>query len=73
MSIGGGTSTDGVTIDSDNPINLNSRAGSHPLTVKSDKVEVTDINGLKVSYDVDGVILTDFAGDNVVHIPWDST
>jgi hypothetical protein len=71
ISIGGGLTTDGVTIDSDNPITLNSRTGSHHLTVKSDKVEVTDINVLKVSYVGDGVTLKDFTNTHVAHIPWD--
>jgi hypothetical protein len=34
-------------------------------------VEVTDINGLKVTYDATGVILKDFTNAHVVHIPWD--
>jgi hypothetical protein len=58
-----------VTTGSDNPITMNKRTSSHHVTVNSDKVEVTDINGLKVTYDVDGLILTDFTNTHVAHIP----
>jgi hypothetical protein len=72
ISVGGGGTNDGVTIDSDNPIILNNRSGTHQLAVKSDKVEVSDINGLKISFDSSKITITDYANTHVAYIPWES-
>jgi hypothetical protein len=61
-----------VTIDSDNPIILNNRSGSHRLSFKSDMVEVSDINGLKISFDSSKITLTDYTNTHVAYIPWES-
>jgi hypothetical protein len=49
INIGGGGTDDGVTIDSDNPTILNNRSGTQ-LSVNSDTIDVSNINGLKISF-----------------------
>jgi hypothetical protein len=69
INIGGAGTDDGVTINSDNPIILNNRSGTHHLSVKSDQVEVTDINGLKISFDSSKITITDYTNTHVAYIP----
>jgi predicted RNA-binding protein len=69
FNIGGAGTDDGVTIDSDNPIILNNRSGTHHLSVKSDKVEVSDINGLKLSFDSNKITIIDYTNTHVAYIP----
>jgi hypothetical protein len=72
INIGGDGTDDGVTIDSDNPIILNNHSGSHHLSVKSDQVEVTDINGLKISFGSSKITITYYTNTHVAYIPWES-
>jgi hypothetical protein len=70
INIGGAGTTDGITIDSDNPIILNNCSGIS-LSVKSDKVDVSDVNGIKITYDANGVHFSDFTGIYYANIPWE--
>jgi hypothetical protein len=72
VNLGGGGTDVGISIESDNPIILNNRSGTHKISVKSDKVEVSDINGIKINYDTTKITLTDYANTKVAHIPWES-
>jgi hypothetical protein len=72
ISLGGAGTNDGVTIDSDNPIILNNRSGTYQLSVKSDKVEVSDINGLKISFDSSKITITDSTNTHVAYVPWET-
>jgi hypothetical protein len=47
-NLGGAGTNDSITIESDNFVTLNNHLGSHHLCVKNDKVDVSDINGLKI-------------------------
>jgi hypothetical protein len=33
---------------------------------------VSDINGIKITYDTTKITLTDYANTKVAHIPWES-
>jgi hypothetical protein len=70
INLGGGLTNDGITMESDNFVTLNNCLGSHHLSVKNDKVDVSDINGLKISSDSTKITITDFANTHVAHIPW---
>jgi hypothetical protein len=72
INLGGAGTNDGITMESDNFVTLNNRLGSHHLSVKSDKVDVSDINGLKISSDATKITITYFANTHVAHIPWES-
>jgi hypothetical protein len=40
------------------------------LSVKSDKIELTDVNGIKISYDTTGITFKDVANTYVAKILW---
>jgi hypothetical protein len=40
------------------------------MKIISNEIEMTDVNGLKISSDNDGVLITDYAVGKWVHIPW---
>jgi hypothetical protein len=71
ISVGGATTAAGISIESDNDISFTNRSGSHHLKIKSDQIEITDVNGLRISSDNNGVIISDFAISKWVHIPWE--
>jgi hypothetical protein len=71
LTLGGGSTTDGISMESDNDISIFQRSGGHKMKITANKVELTDVNGLKISYNADGVIITDYTNTNVAHIPWE--
>jgi hypothetical protein len=58
-------------MESDNDISIFQRSGGHKMKITANKVELTDVNGLRISYNADGVIITDYTNTNVAHIPWE--
>jgi hypothetical protein len=69
--VGGGTTLAGIDLSSINNISLANLSGSHHMKITSEQIEMTDVNGLRISSDNDGVIITDYAGGKWVHLPWE--
>jgi hypothetical protein len=72
VNLGGGGTDVGISIESDNDIILKNRSGGQGLSVKSDSVEIFNINGIKISYDTTKITLTDYTNTKVAYIPWES-
>jgi hypothetical protein len=72
VNLGGGGTDVGISIESDNDIILNNRSGGHGISIKSESVEVSDINGIKITYDTNKITLTDYSNTKVDYIPWES-
>jgi hypothetical protein len=73
--LGGGTTNSGVDIGSINPVSLTCTggpAGIHSIVVGQEQVALSDVNGLRISSDNNGIIITDWGNFKVAHIPWDS-
>jgi hypothetical protein len=71
ITLGGGATDEGISIESDNDIILNNRSGGHGISVKSDSVEISDVNGIKITFDPTKITLTDVTNTYVAHILWE--
>jgi hypothetical protein len=61
---------DGVDINSDGDVHIAHRQLQHYVTVTSTQNQISDVNGLKFSYDAQGVIITNFVGDKACRVNW---
>jgi hypothetical protein len=77
LSLGGGTSESGITITSDNSINLTNRNFNHYVEIANDKNYISDVNGFvfvpSPSSKPAGVRIKSFDGTKVLDLAWDST
>jgi hypothetical protein len=69
--VGGGTTLAGIDLTSTNNISLANISGSHHMKITSEQIEMSDVNGMRISLDSDGVIISDYAIAKWVYIPWE--
>jgi hypothetical protein len=74
LILGGTTTNDGIDIESINPVSLTCTGGPgamHSIIVGQEQVALTDVNGLRIRYDDNGIIITDWGNFKTARIPWE--
>jgi hypothetical protein len=73
IAVGGPNDTSGIDISSDFNIVIANRYLQHYIRVKEDVVEISDVNGVQIAADSDGITFTKLLGPDLqkhVTIPW---